>query len=36
MIGMHDTFGQSGEPDELVVHYKMDIPSIVAAAKKLI
>jgi transketolase len=36
MIGMHDTFGQSGEPDELVVHYKMDVPSIIAAAKKLI
>jgi transketolase len=36
MIGMHDTFGQSGEPDQLVAHYGMDIPSIIAAAKKLI
>ena len=36
MIGMHDTFGQSGDPEELVAHYGMDIPAIVAAAKKLI
>lgn len=36
MIGMHDTFGQSGEPEQLVAHYKMDAPAIIAAAKKLI
>ena len=35
-IGIHDQFGQSGEPDELIAHYGMDIPSIVAAGKKLI
>jgi transketolase len=36
MIGMHDTFGQSGEPEELVAYYGMDVPAIVAAAKKLV
>jgi len=35
-IGIHDQFGQSGEPEELIAHYGMDVPSIVAAAKKLI
>lgn len=35
-VGINDTFGQSGEPDELVAHYGMDIPSIVAAARKVI
>ena len=34
-IGIHDVFGQSGEPDELIAHYKMDTPAIIAAAKKL-
>jgi transketolase len=32
-IGVHDKFGQSGEPDELLAHYGMDILSIVAAGK---
>ena len=36
MIGIQDQFGQSGEPDELIAHYGMDVPSIVAAAQKLI
>lgn len=35
-IGVHDQFGQSGEPEELVEHYGMGISSIVAAAKKAI
>ncbi len=35
-IGIHDQFGQSGEPDELIAHYGMDVPSIVAAGKKLV
>ncbi|MEY3783750.1 MAG: hypothetical protein RLZZ230_72 [Candidatus Parcubacteria bacterium] len=35
-IGVRDMFGQSGEPDELIVHYGMDTPSIVAAARKLL
>ena len=36
MVGLRDTFGQSGEPDELVAHYHMDTPSITAAAKMLL
>jgi transketolase len=35
-IGIHDQFGQSGETEELFEHYGMDVPSIVAAAKKVI
>jgi transketolase len=35
-IGVHDQFGQSGKMDELIAHYKMDTPDIVAAAKKVI
>jgi transketolase len=35
MIGLRDTFGQTGDPDELLAHYGMDVPAIVAAAKKL-
>lgn len=35
-IGVRDSFGQSGEPDELLKHYGMDIPSIVAAGQSLI
>jgi transketolase len=35
-IGIHDQFGQSGEPDELIAHYGMDVPSIVAAGKQVI
>ncbi len=35
-IGMHDSFGQSGEPKELIAHYKMDVADIVAAAQKAI
>ena len=36
MIGLRDTFGQTGDPEELIAHYGMDIPAIVAAAKKLV
>ena len=35
-IGVHDQFGQSGTPDELIKHYKMDAESIVSAAEKVI
>lgn len=35
-IGSHDRFGQSGTPDELMKEYKMDVDSIVEAAKKVI
>jgi len=32
-IGVHDEFGQSGTPEELIAHYKMDAPSIVEAIR---
>jgi transketolase len=35
-VGVRDQFGQSGEPDELIAHYGMDIPSIIAAARRLV
>lgn len=35
-VGIQDVFGQSGEPEELIVHYGLDTPGIVAAAKKII
>ncbi len=35
-IGVNDQFGQSGKMDELIAHYKMDTPDIIAAAKKVI
>jgi transketolase len=35
-LGVDDMFGQSGEPQELLVEYKLDIPSIVATAEKLV
>lgn len=34
-IGVHDQFGQSGKPEELVEHYGMGRDSIVAAIKKV-
>lgn len=36
LIGVHDQFGQSGTPAELLAHYGIDTPSIKAAAKKAI
>ena len=36
MIGLRDTFGQTGDPEELLAHYGMDIPAIVEAAKRII
>lgn len=35
-IGVHDEFGQSGDPEELIAHYKMDKIAIKEAAKKVI
>lgn len=35
-IGVHDQFGQSGEPEELLAHYGMDTQSIIAAVRELI
>jgi transketolase len=34
-IGVHDQFGQSGNPDELIAHYKMDKDSIKDAIEKV-
>lgn len=34
-IGVHDQFGQSGKPEELIEHYGMGVDSIKKAAKKL-
>lgn len=34
-IGVKDQFGQSGEPDELLAHYGMDVPAIIAAGRSL-
>lgn len=36
MIGLRNTFGQSGEPEELLKHYGMDIEAIVEAGKKIV
>ena len=35
-IGVHDQFGQSGEPKELLEHYGMGSSRIVAGVKKII
>lgn len=35
-IGVQDQFGQSGEPKELIAHYKMDTVSILAALEDLL
>ncbi len=35
-IGVHDQFGQSGEPKELIEHYGMGVSHIVAAVKKVV
>jgi len=35
-IGMHDSFGESGQPDELLTKYGMTATDIVAAAKQSI
>lgn len=34
-VGLEDSFGESGAPNELVVKYGMDVSSIVRAAKKV-
>lgn len=35
-IGVHDTFGESGEPTQLIEHFGMGVDAIVAAAKKVV
>ncbi|NCN12127.1 transketolase family protein [Candidatus Kaiserbacteria bacterium] len=34
-VGVMDRFGESGEPDQLIVHFGLDVPAIVAAAKRV-
>ena len=34
-IGVHDQFGQSGKPEELIAHYGMDVPAIISAVEKV-
>ncbi|MCG2691872.1 transketolase family protein, partial [Microgenomates group bacterium] len=36
MIGIKDTFGESGTAAELLAKYQLDAPSIVKAAKKVL
>lgn len=36
MVGMQDTFGESGEPEELIARYGMDKDSIKEAIKKVL
>lgn len=35
-VGVKDRFGESGEPEELISHFGLDVPAIVAAAKRLV
>jgi transketolase len=35
-IGVHDQFGQSGTPEELIQYFKMDVSSIMNAVEKVI
>ena len=35
-IGVQNKFGQSGTMDELIAHYKMDVPDIIEAVQKVI
>jgi len=35
-IGVHDQFGQSGTPEELIEHYGMDTKSIIKAVEKIL
>jgi len=36
MIGIEDQFGQSGEPNELIAHYGLDVDSIKKTIKELV
>lgn len=35
MVAVRDEFGQSGDPDELLTHYKLDTQAIIAAVEKV-
>jgi transketolase len=34
-MGVHDEFGQSGDPDELIAHYKMDAKAVIEKIESL-
>ncbi len=34
-IGVHDQFGQSGKPEELIAHYEMNVASIIEAVRRV-
>jgi transketolase len=36
MVGMPDAFGESGEPEQLLKKYRMDVEAIVGAVKKVL
>jgi transketolase len=36
MVGVNDTFGESGTPDELMAKYHIDTIDVVAAVEKVI
>lgn len=36
MIGVHDRFGQSGTPDELLAEYGLDVESIVRVVQSFV
>jgi transketolase len=36
MVGVNDTFGESGTPDELMAKYHIDTIDVVAAAERVI
>ena len=35
-MGLNDTFGQSGEPEELLHFYKLDAPAVAGAARRML
>lgn len=35
-LGIEDEFGQSGEPDELIHHYKLDAPAIAGTVRRIL
>jgi transketolase len=35
-VGVNDRFGESGEPEELITHFGLDTPGIVAAAERVV
>jgi transketolase len=36
MVAVHDSFGESGKPDELLAKYHLDVPDVVAAVEKVL